>query len=99
MKSLSIVFGTLAAVAVAVLAGRYATGHWIFHTVASFQIQGAAAAFLVAGIAVLLHRNVVNLALVTLAFLIGVHGYVMLGAFRESCNTRHEFLQLIGRNK
>ena len=24
---------------------------------------------------------------------------VMLGAFRESCNTRHEFLQLIGRNK
>ena len=23
---------------------------------------------------------------------------VMLGAFRESCNTRHEFLQLIGRN-
>jgi GTP cyclohydrolase I len=24
---------------------------------------------------------------------------VMLGAFRESCNTRHEFLQLIGRSK
>ncbi|MBU1330361.1 MAG: GTP cyclohydrolase I FolE [Gammaproteobacteria bacterium] len=24
---------------------------------------------------------------------------VMLGAFRESCNTRHEFLQLIGRGK
>ena len=24
---------------------------------------------------------------------------VMLGAFRESCNTRYEFLQLIGRNK
>ncbi|HZX50568.1 MAG TPA: GTP cyclohydrolase I FolE, partial [Pseudomonas sp.] len=23
----------------------------------------------------------------------------MLGAFRESCNTRHEFLQLIGRSK
>ncbi|WP_276487166.1 GTP cyclohydrolase I FolE [Ectopseudomonas mendocina] len=23
---------------------------------------------------------------------------VMLGAFRDSCNTRHEFLQLIGRN-
>ncbi|PIA72912.1 GTP cyclohydrolase I [Ectopseudomonas toyotomiensis] len=23
---------------------------------------------------------------------------VMLGAFRQSCNTRHEFLQLIGRN-
>jgi GTP cyclohydrolase I len=24
---------------------------------------------------------------------------VMLGAFRDSCNTRHEFLQLIGRSK
>jgi GTP cyclohydrolase I len=24
---------------------------------------------------------------------------VMLGAFRESCNTRHEFLQLIGRSR
>jgi len=24
---------------------------------------------------------------------------VMLGAFRESCNTRHEFLQLIGRGR
>jgi GTP cyclohydrolase IA len=23
---------------------------------------------------------------------------VMLGAFRESCNTRHEFLKLIGRS-
>ena len=27
-----------------------------------------------------------------------MHSSVMLGAFRESCNTRHEFLQLIGRN-
>ena len=46
MKSASIVLGTLAALALALLAGRYASGHWVFYTVASLQIHGAVVAFL-----------------------------------------------------
>ncbi|MBL0372004.1 endonuclease/exonuclease/phosphatase family protein [Rhizobium sp. KVB221] len=83
MKSVSIVIGTLAALAVAALAGRYATGSWIFYTIASLQIQGAVAAFALAAISFGFYRHALNLALMVVAILIGAHGYIMLGEFRQ----------------
>jgi endonuclease/exonuclease/phosphatase (EEP) superfamily protein YafD len=83
MKNLSTVIGTCAFLLILALAGRYVSGHWIFATFASFQIQGAAIAAAVAALAWLLHRNAVASLLVIAALVIGVHGYIMLGDFRQ----------------
>ena len=56
MKTLSTIIATIAALMIAALAGRYVSGHWIFFAFASFQIQVAALACLVAAFAWLLHR-------------------------------------------
>jgi endonuclease/exonuclease/phosphatase (EEP) superfamily protein YafD len=83
MKNLSTVIGTCAFLLIAALAGRYVSGHWVFATFASFQIQAAAFAAVIAAVAWLLHRNAVASLLVIAAVAIGVHGYIMLGAFRQ----------------
>ena len=83
MKNLSTAIGTCAFLLILALAGRYVSGHWIFATFASFQIQGAALAAAAAALAWLLHRNAVASLLVIAALAIGVHGYIMLGAFRQ----------------
>lgn len=83
MKNVSIIVGTCAFLLICVLAGRYVSGHWIFATFASFQIQAAAAATIIAALAWLLHRNVVASLLVIAALAIGAHGYGMLGDFRQ----------------
>jgi len=84
MKNLSTVLGTCALLLILLLAGRYVSGHWIFATFASFQIQGAAIAAAIAALAWLLHRNVVASLLVIAALMIGGHGYIMLSEFRQS---------------
>lgn len=83
MKNLSIIIGTCAALLILALTGRYVSGHWIFATFASFQIQGAALAAILSALAWLLHRNHVASLLVIASVAIGVHGYMMLGAFRQ----------------
>lgn len=83
MKNLSIIIGTIAFLLIAALAGRYVSGHWLFYTFASFQIQGAALAAGLSALAWLLHRNAVASLLVIAAVAIGVHGYMMLGDFRQ----------------
>lgn len=83
MKNLSIIIGTIAFLLICGLAGRYVSGHWLFYTFASFQIQGAAIAAILAALAWLLHRNAVASLLVIAALAIGGHGYVMLGDFRQ----------------
>jgi endonuclease/exonuclease/phosphatase (EEP) superfamily protein YafD len=83
MKNLSTIIGTCAFLLILALAGRYVSGHWIFATFASFQIQGAAIAAAVAALAWLLHRNAVASLLVIAALGIGIHGYTMLGDFRQ----------------
>jgi endonuclease/exonuclease/phosphatase (EEP) superfamily protein YafD len=84
MKNLSIILGTIAFLLIAGLAGRYVSGHWLFFTFASFQIQGAVIAAGLAALAWLLHRNAIASLLVIAALAIGVHGYMMLGDFRQS---------------
>ncbi|MGV3550074.1 endonuclease/exonuclease/phosphatase family protein [Rhizobium sp.] len=84
MKNLSIITGTIAFLLICALAGRYVSGHWLFYTFASFQIQGAALAAVLATVAWLLHRNAVAGLMVIAAVAIGVHGYVMLGDFRQA---------------
>ena len=84
MKNLSIIIGTIAFLLVCALAGRYVSGHWLFFTFASFQIQGAAVATALAALAWMLHRNAVASLLVIAAVAIGLHGYLMLGDFRQS---------------
>jgi endonuclease/exonuclease/phosphatase (EEP) superfamily protein YafD len=83
MKTLSTIIATLASLLLIVLAARYATGFWLFYTFASFQIQGAAIAFALALLAFLLHRHIMTLALMLIAAGIGIHGYIMLGEFRQ----------------
>jgi len=83
MKNLSIVIGTCAFLLLCALVGRYASGHWLFFTFASFQIQGAVAAASIAAIAWLLHRNVVASLIVIAALAVAAHGYVMLGDYRQ----------------
>jgi len=83
-KTLSTILGTLAGLAVLALAGRYVSDSWLFFTVASFQIQGAAVAAVTALAAFLLWRTWTNLGLMLLAAAIGFHGYMMLGEFRQS---------------
>lgn len=83
MKNLSIIVGTTAFLLICALAGRYASGHWLFFTFASFQIQGAALAAALAALAWLLHRNAVASLLVIAALGLGAHGYMMLDDFRQ----------------
>jgi len=83
MKTLSTMFATLAGLLLLALAGRYVSSSWLFYTFASFQIQGALAAFAIATFALLLHRNLMTLALTIAAAAIGLHGYIMLGDFRQ----------------
>lgn len=83
MKNLSIIIGTIAFLLIAALAGRYVSGHWLFFTFASFQIQGAALAAGLSALAWLLHRNAIASLLVIAALGIGGHGYAMLSDFRQ----------------
>lgn len=83
MKNLSIIIGTVAFLLVCGLAGRYVSGHWLFSTFASFQIQGAALAASLSALAWLLHRNAVASLLVIISVGIGAHGYMMLDDFRQ----------------
>jgi endonuclease/exonuclease/phosphatase (EEP) superfamily protein YafD len=83
MKTLSTILGTLAALLILALLGRYLTSIWLFYTPASFQIQGAAGAFVIAALAFLFHRSVVNIGLMAIAAGIGIHGYQMLHDFRQ----------------
>lgn len=83
MKNLSIMLGTVAFLLVGGLAGRYVSGHWLFFTFASFQIQGAALAAGISALAWLFHRNAIASLLVIVALGIGTHGYVMLSDFRQ----------------
>jgi endonuclease/exonuclease/phosphatase (EEP) superfamily protein YafD len=83
MKNLSTIIGTCAFLLILALSGRYVSGHWIFATFASFQIQGAAIAAAVAALAWLLHRNAIASLLVIAALGIGIHGYTMLDDFRQ----------------
>lgn len=84
MKNLSIIIGTIAFLLVAGLAGRYVSGHWLFFTFASFQVQGAAIAVGLSALAWLLHRNVIASLLVIASLGIGLHGYMMLSDFRHA---------------
>jgi endonuclease/exonuclease/phosphatase (EEP) superfamily protein YafD len=84
MKNLAIVVGTLAALLLAALSARYVTGFWLFFTFASFQIQGAMLAFTLSLLAFALLRHWLPLALMIVSVAIGVHGYVMLGEFRQA---------------
>ena len=83
MKNLSIIVGTCAFLLLCALAGRYVSGHWLFYTFASFQIQGAAVAVGLSVLAWLLHRNAVASLMVLAGLAIGVHGWMMLGDFRQ----------------
>ena len=83
MKNLSTITGTIAFLLILGLAGRYVSGHWLFFTFASFQIQGAAVAAALAALAWLLHRNAIASLLVIGALVIGGHGYAMLSDFRQ----------------
>jgi endonuclease/exonuclease/phosphatase (EEP) superfamily protein YafD len=83
MKNLSIMLGTVAFLLIGGLAGRYVSGHWLFFTFASFQIQGAALAAGISALAWLFHRNAIASLLVIVALGIGTHGYVMLSDFRQ----------------
>jgi endonuclease/exonuclease/phosphatase (EEP) superfamily protein YafD len=83
MKNLSIITGTCAFLLIALLAGRYVSGHWLFFTPASFQIQGAALAAALSALAWLLHRNAVASLMVIAALILGGHGYAMLDDFRQ----------------
>lgn len=83
MKNLSTIIGTIAFLLIAALAGRYVSGHWLFFTFASFQIQGAAVAAALAAIAWILNRNAVASLLVIAALGIGYHGYAMLSDFKQ----------------
>lgn len=83
MKNLSVIIGTCAFLLICALAGRYASDHWIFATFASFQVQGAGLATAAAAVAWLVHRNAVASLLVIAALGIGIHGYMMLGDFRQ----------------
>ena len=82
-KSLSIIACTLTVLMLVLVSGRYFTGLWLFHTFASFQIQGAAIALLGAIVAFLLHRHLIPALLGIIAIVIGVHGYMMLGDFAQ----------------
>lgn len=84
MKNLSIIIGTIAFLLILALAGRYVSGHWLFFTFASFQIQGAAVAAALAALAWILNRNAVASLLVIAALGIGYHGYEMLSDFRQA---------------
>ena len=83
MKNLSTITGTIAFLLILALTGRYVSGHWLFFTFASFQIQGAAVAAALAALAWILNRNAVASLLVIVALGIGYHGYVMLSDFRQ----------------
>lgn len=83
MKNLSTIIGTCAFLLIALLAGRYVSGHWLFFTPASFQIQGAALAAALSALAWLLHRNAVASLMVIAALAIGGHGYTMLNDYRQ----------------
>jgi endonuclease/exonuclease/phosphatase (EEP) superfamily protein YafD len=83
MKNLSIIIGTIAFLLVAGLAGRYVSGHWLFFTFASFQVQGGAIAAGLSAVAWLLHRNAIASLLVIASLGIGAHGYMMLSDFRQ----------------
>jgi endonuclease/exonuclease/phosphatase (EEP) superfamily protein YafD len=82
-KTLSTIIATLTTGLILVLSARYVTGHWLFHTFASFQIQGAALAFLMAALAFLIYRNLYGFLLVLASVGLAVHGYMMLGSFRQ----------------
>jgi endonuclease/exonuclease/phosphatase (EEP) superfamily protein YafD len=84
MKTLSTITATLASLLLIVLAARYATGFWLFYTFASFQIQGAAIAFALMLLAFLLHRHFLTFVLMLIAAAVGIHGYIMLGDFRQA---------------
>lgn len=83
MKTLSTIVGTCAFLLLGLLAGRYVSGHWLFFTPASFQIQGAALAAALSALAWLLNRSAVASLLVIAALALGGHGYMMLGDFRQ----------------
>ena len=83
MKNFSIVIGTCAFILLCALAGRYVSGHWLFFTFASFQIQGAVLAAGIAALAWLCHRNAVASLLVIASLGIGAHGYSMLSDHRQ----------------
>jgi endonuclease/exonuclease/phosphatase (EEP) superfamily protein YafD len=83
MKNLSVIIGTLSFLLTCALLGRYVSGHWIFYTFASFQIQGAALAAGLAALAWLLHRNAIASLLVVAGVAIGAHGYIMLSDYRQ----------------
>ena len=83
MKNLSIIIGTLAFLLICGLAGRYVSSHWLFHTFASFQIQGAVVAAGLSALAWLLHRNAVASLLVIAAVALGVHGRAMLDDYKQ----------------
>jgi endonuclease/exonuclease/phosphatase (EEP) superfamily protein YafD len=83
MKSVSVVFGTIAALVLAAIAARYVTGFWLFATFASLQLHGAVVAFGLGLASFLLRRHWINLGLIVAAALVGLHGYVMLGEFRQ----------------
>lgn len=83
MKSMSVAFGTIAALVLAAVAARYVTGFWLFATFASLQLHAAAAGLVLALLSVLFHRHWLNLLLTLAALAIGAHGYAMLGEFRQ----------------
>jgi endonuclease/exonuclease/phosphatase (EEP) superfamily protein YafD len=83
MKYVSVVFSTLAAVLIALIAGRYLTGFWLFFTFGSLQIHLAVVTAILAVFAFVMFRNWVNVLLTLAAIALGAHGYYMLGQFRQ----------------
>lgn len=84
MKNISIVFGTLAALLLALIAARYVTGFWLFFTFASLQIHVAVCAFLISLVSFVFYRHWMNFGFMVIAIAFGVHAYVMLGQFRQA---------------
>jgi endonuclease/exonuclease/phosphatase (EEP) superfamily protein YafD len=95
MKSISVVFGTIAALVLAAVAARYVTGFWLFATFASLQLHAAAAALALALMSFLLCRHWLNLLLMAAAIAIGAHGYVMLAEFRQPMLDNYEDMPTI----
>ena len=83
MKSISVIFGTLAALLLAAVAARYVTGFWLFATFASLQIHGAIFAFALCVLSLVFYRHWINFGLAAAAVAIAAHGYLMLGEFRQ----------------
>jgi endonuclease/exonuclease/phosphatase (EEP) superfamily protein YafD len=83
MKTISVIFATVAALLLALAAGHYATGFWLFFTFASLQIHMAAAAFVLCIASILFFRSWLNMVLAIAALALAGHGFLMLEEFRQ----------------